>query len=79
MAWSGALDWGQHSQSVKLEPSALALPALGAHPHLQAADWRSQDRERERAEREARRAVLREARKPLADMPVDHMFEIPGR
>lgn len=33
----------------------------------------------EREEREARRRVLREARKPLYDLPVDHMFEIPGR
>lgn len=72
------LDYGQGSAILKTEPSAV-LPQLGAHPHLQASDWVSSDRQRERQEREARRKVLREARRPLMDMPVDHMFEIPGR
>lgn len=52
---------------------------MGAHPMLQAGDWHTSDRQREREEREARRRVLREARRPLYDLPVDTMFEIPGR
>lgn len=72
------LDYGQGSAILKTEPSAV-LPQLGAHPHLQASDWHSTDRQRERQEREARRKVLREARSPLMQLPVDHMFEIPGR
>lgn len=52
---------------------------MGSHPLLQPGDWHSSNRQQEREEREARRRVLREARKPLFDIPVDHMFEIPGR
>ena len=62
-----------------LQGQEEAVPALGSHPTLQAGDWHGTDRERERAEREARRRVLREARKPVADLPVEHMLEIPGR
>ena len=61
--------------NVRLEPAV----AMGAHPLLQATDWHGLDRQKEREEREARRRVLREARKPLYELPVDHMFEIPGR
>lgn len=60
---------------VKLEPAV----AMGAHPLLQASEWHGADRQKEREEREARRRVLREARKPLGELPVDHMFEVPGR
>ncbi|PRW33111.1 RING FYVE PHD zinc finger [Chlorella sorokiniana] len=70
-----AMGWGQGSQAVKLEPAV----AMGAHPLLQPADWHGSNRQQEREEREARRRVLRESRKPLYDLPVDHMFEIPGR
>lgn len=78
MASAGlGLEYGQGSTAVKLEPAAV--PLLGPHPHLQTSDWHSSDRQKEREEREARRRVLREARKPLGELPVDHMFEIPGR
>jgi hypothetical protein len=46
---------------------------------LQASEWHTSDRQTEREEREARRRVLRESRLPIAKLPVDHMFEIPGR
>lgn len=59
----------------QLEP----LAQLGAHPMLQASEWHTSDRQTEREEREARRRVLRESRLPIAKLPVDHMFEIPGR
>ena len=71
-----APQWGQHH--VKMEPAAIP-PLLGPHPTLQASEWHTSDRQKEREEREARRRVLREARKPLGGLPVDHMFEIPGR
>jgi hypothetical protein len=70
--------YGAASSLVKMEPAA----AMGAHPHLQPQDWVATvgaDRQKEREEREARRRVLRDARKPLYELPVDHMFEIPGR
>lgn len=72
-----AYGFGQGSQAVKIEP-AIAME-MGAHPLLQATDWHTSNRQQEREEREERRRVLREARKPLATLPVDHMFEIPGR
>ena len=68
--------YGANSQLMKLEPAAVAM---GAHPLLQASEWHSSDRQKEREEREARRRVLRQAREPLSGLPVDHMFEIPGR
>lgn len=70
--------YGAASSLVKMEPAA----AMGAHPTLQPQDWVASigtERQKEREEREARRRVLREARKPLYELPVDHMFEIPGR
>ncbi len=68
--------YGANSSLMKLEPQAVAM---GAHPLLQASAWHGSDRQKEREEREARRRVLRKAREPIARLPVDHMFEIPGR
>ena len=39
----------------------------------------SPERAREREERVKRRALLREARRPLQELPCDEWFEIPGR
>lgn len=38
-----------------------------------------QERTKQQAERQARRDILREARKPLMELPADEWFEIPGR
>lgn len=58
------------------------LPAMAAHPHVQTDGDDAApglDRQKEREERQARRMVLKEFRQPVAGLPTDALFEIPGR
>eukprot|EP00887_Chlorella_sp_A99_P000558 scaffold17.g558.t1 len=50
---------------------------LIGHPPLE--DYYTDDRARERAERQARRDALRPHREALYRLPVDQLFEVPGR
>jgi hypothetical protein len=52
---------------------------VAAPLHLEHEEQISPERARERAERLARREVLREARKGLVELPTEEWFEIPGR
>ena len=62
-------------------PTAVGVHPTGAHPHLptDGEEGPGVDRQKEREERQARREVLKEFRKPVAGLPTDQLFEIPGR
>lgn len=62
------------------------LPQLGQLPNMYGHQMNTDDNElvtperaKERAERQARRDVLRAARRRLMELPCDEWFEIPGR
>ena len=62
-------------------PTAVGVHPTAAHPHLptDGEEGPGVDRQKEREERQARREVLKEFRKPVAGLPTDLLFEIPGR
>lgn len=61
-----------------LGPRTISANSLGGTAAA-ASDLYSPERQRERAERQARRRELAEHRKLLYRLPVDELWEVPGR
>lgn len=57
----------------------VCRPEKAVHPPMDPEAFYSPDHKKERKEREERRLVLRESRKRIEQVAVNHLWEIPGR